>query len=336
MPDLKPLTDVDLFAAVGHWHPLFLHLPIGLLVALALVELRAVLAKRPASMRDDAKRDDGLVRSTLVVLLAITGPLAAATGWSLHETGEYAGIDWHEYTGIATGFLCLGIAWSYAKRPKLYRPLVFVAAALISVTGHLGANITHGTNYVLQPWLAESGSSARGRALADDAGGPVRQNLDASPESSDRGLDSVTSSADSGTNKAATLSSGVGGADTSADGSMKGQVADLGGPSDDGALTQGLTPEQSFAAIVKPIFDSACIKCHGERRQKEGLRLDTYAGLIAGSKWGSVLTPGNADASRLIEVLRLPEEDEAHMPPEDKPQLMAEEISALAAWVDSL
>lgn len=297
MPDLKPLSDVDLFAAVGHWHPLFLHLPLGLLAALALLELRALWTGR----KELGKGRD-LGRSTLVVLLAIAGPLSAATGWFLHESEPYVGIDWHEYTGIATGFLCLGIAWTYAKRPAAYRPLVFVAALLVSITGHLGANITHGTNYVLQPWLAEASLPG---------GAPLGEQADHTPGQDP--LDDRTSGVEAG------------------DSTAPGEIvdADLAGLEDAAALA-------SYAELAAPVLDRYCTRCHGERRQRDDLRLDSYAAVMAGSEHGAVVVPGEAKASRLIEVLYLPESFDAHMPPSDKPQPTEEQVAALVAWVDGL
>jgi hypothetical protein len=49
----------------------------------------------------------------------------------------------------------------------------------------------------------------------------------------------------------------------------------------------------------------------------------------------TVITPGDPDNSHLLEVLRLPEDDELHMP-HNKPSLPDEQISLIAAWVGSL
>lgn len=94
------------------------------------------------------------------------------------------------------------------------------------------------------------------------------------------------------------------------------------------------TPD--FARDVLPLFERACTNCHGERRQKEGLRLDSLAGVRAGSEWGAVIEPGMADASVLVQALRAPLDDDLHMPPPNKTQLTRAEIERIAAWVDSL
>ena len=87
------LGAVDWLAAVGRLHPLLLHLPIGLLVALCAVE-----ALRRARGRTEVDASRGV----LVSLLALTAFLAALTGWLLHESDDYGDpVDLHEWLGIA-------------------------------------------------------------------------------------------------------------------------------------------------------------------------------------------------------------------------------------------
>jgi hypothetical protein len=84
-----------------------------------------------------------------------------------------------------------------------------------------------------------------------------------------------------------------------------------------------------FTTDVRPILEGNCFRCHGPDRQRGGLRLDDMDELK------TVITPGDPDNSHLLEVLRLPEDDELHMP-HNKPSLPDEQISLIAAWVGSL
>lgn len=59
----------------------------------------------------------------------------------------------------------------------------------------------------------------------------------------------------------------------------------------------------SFVNDIQPIFNARCIKCHGVERVKEGLDLQTYENIMAGSRNGSVVEPGNADGSYLVELI---------------------------------
>ena len=82
---------------------------------------------------------------------------------------------------------------------------------------------------------------------------------------------------------------------------------------------------------VRPLLLKKWARCHGAKKQRAGLRLDTPAGIAAGSDTGLIVVPGNADESRLIEVIRYT--GEIKMPPRGK--LAESEIAALVRWVNS-
>ena len=84
----------------------------------------------------------------------------------------------------------------------------------------------------------------------------------------------------------------------------------------------------SFANDVFPILQTSCSECHGVKQIKEGLDLTTYEGIMAGSFNGSVITPGNADDSYLIQQIV-----EGEMPKRGQ-KLTAEQIQIIADWVN--
>lgn len=90
----------------------------------------------------------------------------------------------------------------------------------------------------------------------------------------------------------------------------------------------------AYEDIVKPILESRCNNCHGVRRQKGGLRLDNPEGIAKGGKDGGVLVAGKADSSELIKRILIPENEEHHMPPRDRPQLSSQEQQLLEWWVN--
>ncbi len=72
----------------------------------------------------------------------------------------------------------------------------------------------------------------------------------------------------------------------------------------------GLTYEKD----IRPIFEASCFNCHGERRQRAGLRLDSREAALQGSDDGKVIIPGKSKESPLvIAVARI--DDETAMPP---------------------
>lgn len=247
MPDFKALADVDFIEAAGRLHPLLLHLPIGILVGLCAIEIASMIRRAPDEISS--------AKTILVWLLAITAPLAAVTGWLLHESGHFGPmVERHEWFGVGTMSCALLAALAYWKKPIAFRPLVLLAGLVLLPTAHIGATLVHGEDFLLEPWLDE--------------------------------------------------------------------------PKPD--------PAETFTSIVQPIFDDVCTRCHGERKQKAELRLDSLAGLNAGTEYGSAYVPAKGAESRIIEVMRLPKNEDEHMPPENKRQPTDLQIQAIEAWINSL
>lgn len=90
-----------------------------------------------------------------------------------------------------------------------------------------------------------------------------------------------------------------------------------------------------FAVAVQPVFNDYCVACHGEKKSKAKLRLDTAENVELGGKSGAVIMPGSAVLSLLTKRLTLPLEDENHMPPDGKRQPTVDEVMMLRWWIDS-
>ena len=88
-----------------------------------------------------------------------------------------------------------------------------------------------------------------------------------------------------------------------------------------------------FVRDVRPIFEKHCYECHGEKKQKSGLRLDVRsAALKGGDGHGPDIIPGNAKDSPLIHFVTTSDEDE-RMPPKGE-RLSAAQIATLTAWIN--
>jgi mono/diheme cytochrome c family protein len=94
----------------------------------------------------------------------------------------------------------------------------------------------------------------------------------------------------------------------------------------------------TFAADIKPIFDTSCVKCHGEQKPKAKLRLDTLEGTLKGSENGKDIEPGNSAKSVLVlNIAHLGDEDDFMPPPKNKlglKKLTDEQIGLVRAWID--
>lgn len=87
--------------------------------------------------------------------------------------------------------------------------------------------------------------------------------------------------------------------------------------------------------IIKPILSTKCYSCHGNNKQKGKLRLDEPDYILKGGKEGAAIEWDHADKSVLIERIVLPETNEKHMPPKEKPQLTQNETALLQWWINS-
>lgn len=83
-----------------------------------------------------------------------------------------------------------------------------------------------------------------------------------------------------------------------------------------------------FETHVRPVLAQQCLHCHGAKRQRGELRLDSHAALLKGGESGPAIVPGRPDESLLIEAI---EHRSLQMPPESK--LADHEIEALKQWI---
>lgn len=145
-----------LVQAFGRLHPLLLHLPIGLLL------LTAILIFVRKYFEGDSFSD---LVNFLLYLTSFTASLSAFMGLLLSLEGGYNETDLglHKWMGVSLSFLCwmlLGLK----ENLKVLAPLMAASVVLLIFTGHYGANLTHGENFVLGPLQKEE---IRVRQLTD-------------------------------------------------------------------------------------------------------------------------------------------------------------------------
>jgi mono/diheme cytochrome c family protein len=102
--------------------------------------------------------------------------------------------------------------------------------------------------------------------------------------------------------------------------------------------TEPAAPATEASVVVAysdllPLFEARCFDCHGRGKSKAGIRLDEPATLVGKDRKGRIIvTPGDPEASSLLTVLTLPEDDDLAMPPEGD-RLSAAEIAKVRAWI---
>ena len=164
----------DLALFIGRFHVLLVHLPIGLIVLVAFLELLACSPR--------FKHASSAVGPVLA--LAVPATIASAIcGWLLAQAGEYEPhlLRLHKWMGIAVAVACTLTALAYWLNVKnLYRLGLVASFVALVGAGHLGGSLTHGKDYLtryapasLRAWM-EAGGTARASAAAsrlDNASG---------------------------------------------------------------------------------------------------------------------------------------------------------------------
>lgn len=151
--DAEAAESIHLKLFAGPFHIVFLHLPIGIVALVILLEMWAII--RPSR---EFRQAIGI--SLWVAFLSAV--VATLMGLALAENGGYDehNLIWHERTGIAvsvvTGLIALfhSIIFRGEKARAAgvagYRLMLLADMALIALTGHFGGNLTHGSTYLTE------------------------------------------------------------------------------------------------------------------------------------------------------------------------------------------
>ena len=253
----------EILLFLGRFHVLLLHLPIGFILLLGILEL---LGTRPRFQH--LRSSTGLILSLVVAVATVT----ALAGYLLSLAGGYDArlLRLHLWTGVATAIACVVAGLLHWRHQVAsYRVTLAVTIGLLVVASHYGGSLTHGSDH-----------------LVHYAPEPFRTWFGGSPKI----IQTVVE---------------------------KGNVLD----------------HQAYAAVAKPVLQKYCVDCHGPEKSKGNLRLDTYQLLLGGGDYHVALVPGKAAESPMVKHMRLPIEEDNHMPPDGKPQPSEDEIALLEWWI---
>ncbi len=146
-PDPAKLPDWMRF--IGHFHPLILHLPIGIFALIGLQEIAGLFSKRVPSS------------SVFPLFLGVSSAVVAVIfGFFLYRSGaEYVGSDLaerHFWSGLAFAivaiFTLISKSWTQLRgvSSALYRLLLVSSLGIMTYASHGGASMTHGENYLTE------------------------------------------------------------------------------------------------------------------------------------------------------------------------------------------
>ncbi|MEQ8218504.1 MAG: c-type cytochrome domain-containing protein [Arenibacter sp.] len=134
---------------IGRLHPIVVHLPIGFILAALLLQ-----------WYDRKNKEWSKVIGILFQWAFIFASIACVSGYLLYKGEGYSfdTVKYHLWLGIVTAIFSLLMYLRLTDSSKIdiikRVPIVlfsFSLLFLISFTGHLGGNITHGSDYLIEP-----------------------------------------------------------------------------------------------------------------------------------------------------------------------------------------
>ncbi|MFS4466742.1 FN3 associated domain-containing protein [Maribacter sp. 2210JD10-5] len=141
------MSEVSLAIQIGHFHPLLVHLPIGIILLAFALEMYNRFRPKTAG--------DEMILFSLG-FAGVTALISLGTGWLLGEEGGFDEDLLFLHRWMAVAFTATTILLFFLKRSKsasvnkLYLPVFVVVLILVSITGHYGGNMTHGEDYLFR------------------------------------------------------------------------------------------------------------------------------------------------------------------------------------------
>ncbi|MDA0195730.1 MAG: chitobiase/beta-hexosaminidase C-terminal domain-containing protein [Bacteroidetes bacterium] len=134
---------------IGRMHPLLLHFPIALIFIYAFWKIISPNSNQ-IIVEDNPNADD------ILLIGSLSASISALMGLILSQDGSYTadGLFWHEWLGSVTAF---GSYFWYTSRNyitnsgALHRIAPVIMLVSVTLSGHFGAGITHGTNFIMAP-----------------------------------------------------------------------------------------------------------------------------------------------------------------------------------------
>lgn len=299
---------------IGRFHPILLHLPVGILGVLCLFELIC------STTRGERKFGEA---SLLMLIFGSAGSiLAVFAGIMLSREGGYVGGNFslHQTMGllgtagvlIALVVRLMGMARGSMELLNAYRALYFVSFGIMGLGAHFGGNMSHGNKFLIEhaPAWFKGPTVALEKWMLSFVEKPKAEKSAPPP------AEAKTDVAEKPTPPPAPA------------------PAPAGTPAPAPVTPAGGNEKLVFQHVILPVLTAKCNKCHSEEKSKGDLRMDTYEMAMKGGENGKNFVAGNLKDSLSIVRILLPDSDDEHMPPEGKDQLTPEEIALLKWWVE--
>ncbi|MEN8863755.1 MAG: c-type cytochrome domain-containing protein [Lentimonas sp.] len=316
------MTIPDFLYPFGPLHIVFLHLPIGGLIAIWFVLF--VLPNQGQKHKDSVI---GLLHLFLVFSTALTIIL----GLAYEVYGQYEEeLELHELWAYIFGGAVLVnfvLYWLHRvaggnKTKLLYFLSLIVATVAMLVTAHQGGELVHGKGFLVKPFRGVEEAPIVNQPVAPETPAPQVQVVEV--EKPEGGSVEVSPEMDD---------SMVEMGDSMMDMDMMAVPTPVAPVPEVNASTVSNESIELYEA-AELVFKNNCYNCHGATKQKGNLRLDNEGSAFSGGDSGPVsIVPHDVEGSLVVERMRLPRDHDDAMPPEKKPPVSAEGIEAVVAWI---
>ena len=99
-------------------------------------------------------------------------------------------------------------------------------------------------------------------------------------------------------------------------------------------VTTGAASCIDYATVIQPIFNAECVQCHAGASPPRNLRLDSFAGVIAGGQTGNEVVACQPGASLLYQKISMATPPiGGRMPADGPPYLTTAQIGAVEQWI---
>lgn len=334
---------------VGRFHPLVVHLPIGVVLLALMIE----------SLRLLTRRAEWLVPAmTMVLWVSALSCLAAiGVGYLLVLDGgpgvNLRLLEQHIQFGLLFGGAVLAslVVWHLYRWVNIgvmrwgFRVVLVATVVLMSVGSHYGGALVHGPNYLTRHLPPELRPLALALGIIDDEQDNGRRDrLTAADSEADPGAsDEAPAVPQPQPDEEETAGDPVivelddpdqAGTDPGSGVVDEPREAGAGDEAGSGIMNDADTMVMVYKDLVEPVFDLKCMDCHEEGNAKGRLRMDTYADLMKGGSLGESVIPGDAVGSELVFRLGLPMDDDERMPPPNEEQLTDAEVELVKWWIE--
>jgi uncharacterized membrane protein len=138
---------------IGRFHPVLVHLPIGMLLLAAIFQLIS-LKQKTASL--------GPAINITLFGGMMSAIFSAVSGYLLSTTEDYDAslISTHQWFGIAVAVISIGAYILNKLQNRYTKWVILIMTILVVITGHLGGSITHGSDYLTKVFSSDENISS--------------------------------------------------------------------------------------------------------------------------------------------------------------------------------